>query len=255
MEAFRSRNELLVLTSNLMKSNMELANRIAHLEDCFDTSNATIVRRPDSVITTKVPPQDANTRMQETTSALCLVPYNTATHDEQRISRTPSRTDLSGTNSAADYEFETILFSSRVYYGIRRQTYDDSYRSSMGLSHAWTAISEISLSDISKISVVALPLTSRDVSNQRHYAFRQTTSITEPTSDYQIRRKPLKGVAETQDLLAPVPMVSDADTGTLSWYTISPHKSGEVRDIRNITLIIKGSRSYFQFVEKVQDGY
>jgi hypothetical protein len=56
-----------------------------------------------------------------------------------------------------------------VYRKARRSTSDVSYRSSVGFSHAWTALSDISLSDVSVITVVALPISSNDLLNGHHY--------------------------------------------------------------------------------------
>ena len=182
MEAFRSRNELFLLTSNLMKTNIELARRIAHLEDCFDTSNTTLDRRPDSLATVKMHAQiDGSTMMQETNDRFGLLPYGTTPGDEQERAFTSSRGHQGDMNMGINFEFEKVLFSSRVYHSAKRQTSDVSFRSSVGRSHAWTAISDISLSNISNVSVIALPLTLKDVSNQQHYTFRPTTVEAEPT--------------------------------------------------------------------------
>jgi hypothetical protein len=56
-----------------------------------------------------------------------------------------------------------------VYRKARRSTCDASYRSSAALSHAWTALSDISLSDVSVITVIALPISSNDLLNGHHY--------------------------------------------------------------------------------------
>ncbi|KAL1600827.1 hypothetical protein SLS60_007215 [Paraconiothyrium brasiliense] len=67
------------------------------------------------------------------------------------------------------FEFERELKESWVYRKARRSTADASFRSSNALSHAWSALSDISLSDISAISVVALPISPDDLSNGHHY--------------------------------------------------------------------------------------
>lgn len=67
------------------------------------------------------------------------------------------------------FGFEPDLEGSWVYRKVRKSTSDVSYRSSIALSHAWTALSEISLSDISAISVVALPISSNDLLNGHYY--------------------------------------------------------------------------------------
>jgi hypothetical protein len=66
--------------------------------------------------------------------------------------------------TARVFAFERVLKASRVYRRAKRPTDDRSFRSSIPLSHAWTALSDLSLSDISAISVVALPLAETDIS-------------------------------------------------------------------------------------------
>ena len=52
---------------------------------------------------------------------------------------------------------------------MRRSTADASFRSSVASSHAWSALSDVSLSDVSAISVVCLPISCNDLSNGYHY--------------------------------------------------------------------------------------
>jgi hypothetical protein len=76
---------------------------------------------------------------------------------------------------ARSLTFESMLKSSRVYRKVRRHSEQLSFRSSTVPSHAWSALSDVSLSDISAISVLALPLDSADINNAHHYTFAQRT--------------------------------------------------------------------------------
>jgi hypothetical protein len=69
------------------------------------------------------------------------------------------------------FEFEQDLRRSAVYRKARRDSYDVSFRSSIAASHAWTALTHVSLSEISAISVVALPLpvSFSELLNSYHY--------------------------------------------------------------------------------------
>jgi hypothetical protein len=67
------------------------------------------------------------------------------------------------------FGFERKLESTWVYRKARRSTADVSFRTSMALSYAWSALSDVSLSNISNISVVALPISSSDLTNGHHY--------------------------------------------------------------------------------------
>jgi hypothetical protein len=60
-------------------------------------------------------------------------------------------------------EFETVLKASRVYRRAEPNETDMSFRSSVARSHAWSALSGLSLAEISVISVIALPLSSKEV--------------------------------------------------------------------------------------------
>lgn len=62
---------------------------------------------------------------------------------------------------------------------------DYSMRSSIARTNAWSIFSGISLSNISEISVIALPLYSEDIANPQHYNFghevRQSATALSPT--------------------------------------------------------------------------
>lgn len=62
-------------------------------------------------------------------------------------------------------EFETILYETRVYQRAQSNQCDVSLSSSAVLTHAWSALSELSLSDVSVVSVVALPLSLENVTS------------------------------------------------------------------------------------------
>ncbi len=68
------------------------------------------------------------------------------------------------------FEFESDLESSRVYRKALRDTIDGSFRGSM-LSTAWSIFSDLSMSDISTVSVIALPISAADLTNGQHYNF------------------------------------------------------------------------------------
>ena len=72
--------------------------------------------------------------------------------------------------SLFDLPFEKDLKASRVYRRIKRDTMDFSMRSSVARSLGWSIFSGMSLSDISEISVLALPIHLSDISNPQHYA-------------------------------------------------------------------------------------
>jgi hypothetical protein len=79
------------------------------------------------------------------------------------------------TTSVAQYESD--LETSRVYRKVRRMSSLFSFRSSIAQTHAWTALSDVSLSEISIMSVVALPLRRDDIGNQHHYIIQGSPEI------------------------------------------------------------------------------
>jgi hypothetical protein len=149
-EAYRSRSQLLANTSVLLTSNAELAQRLARLETCFQTATSVPTNRPESLMSL-----DTITR------------YNANTQMETIAEDDPSAilTDL------ANSQYERVLELSRVYRKATNFDTDASYRSSVVRSHAWTMLTDISLSDISAISVIALPIQATDITNMEHYAF------------------------------------------------------------------------------------
>jgi len=77
----------------------------------------------------------------------------------------------SGRLSMYELPFERDLKESTVYRRATRDTMDDSIRSSVGRTHAWSVLSALSLSNISDISVIALPIYAEDLANPQHYNF------------------------------------------------------------------------------------
>ena len=86
--------------------------------------------------------------------------------------------------SLFELSFEKDLKASRVYRRIKRDTMDFSMRSSVARSHGWSIFSGMSLSDISEISVLALPLHPTDISNPQHYISEPGNLSVLPTSVY-----------------------------------------------------------------------
>ncbi len=75
------------------------------------------------------------------------------------------------TKPSSGFDFESDLEASRPYRRAQRDTVDFSFRSSVAHSNAWSLFSELSLSDVSLMSVIALPVYADEVGNSHHYAF------------------------------------------------------------------------------------
>lgn len=73
--------------------------------------------------------------------------------------------------------FENVLEATRVYKRAIGNECDISLRTSYLQSRAWSQLSDLSLAQISNISVVALPLYQSDISNGQWYTFGDTREI------------------------------------------------------------------------------
>lgn len=144
------RQVLLENTANILKNNIELSQRLAHLETQLDATRSVTTKRTVSVASTILEQQ---------------IPGITATTDV-----TP-RASMQPGDGARVFQFEPVLKASRVYRRAKRDTADYSFCSSIALSHAWTALSDMSLGDISIISVIALPVQMTELANADRYEF------------------------------------------------------------------------------------
>lgn len=151
-EAFQCHQELLSLTAALKKSNHDLSERLTRLESRIDASNFTVARRRGSVAATVLHHTDEISITKD---------------DDTHVSIDPPMFQ------GLKHPFEKVLFSSQVYHKATRKISNEPLRSSVRLSHAWTALSDVSLWGISCISVVALPLHLKDISNRQHYSLGQ----------------------------------------------------------------------------------
>jgi hypothetical protein len=150
VEAYHNRHKLLYLTSALLENNLDLARRIAGLETSFNIMLPEVNERPESLARTIAATQNgASFTNPDTYNSIYAQSYGTA----------------------SSLQFQKVLLSSKVYRKAKALSSDVSFRSSIGLSHAWTALSALSLSEISNVSLVALPLFTTDLGNCQHYTF------------------------------------------------------------------------------------
>ncbi|QPC67405.1 hypothetical protein HYE67_009636 [Fusarium culmorum] len=136
----------------LLDTNHSLSQRLMGLEDALEAQ--TIRTKSNSILTLP------------------------GRHDQSDLPYTP----LSSTGTDIDsnlfkFDFEHDLESSRVYRRTKRDTVDFSFCSSILRSNSWYVFSGLSLSDVSCLSVIALPVYSDDIINAHHYNFGETASI------------------------------------------------------------------------------
>jgi hypothetical protein len=148
LDAKRDRDRLLEMTLLLLENNKDLARRLACLEGPGYDSESVITARRDSssfAAATTMPSQDLS--IDDTPKTLA------------RLSLSHFR------NQAHEHELQ----ASRVYRKAQRGSDGSTFHSSLARSNAWSALSDISLSEISSVSVIALPLYPIDIKNRGHY--------------------------------------------------------------------------------------
>lgn len=132
MEARRNQQDLLAITRIVLQNNLQLSQRLSRLEDHTDDRDSIHTQRQYSLAPT-----------------VTVDTYERGPHD--RI-ETDDETDILPGELPPSLQFERDLNTSRVYRRAKRHSMDYSICSSKVLSHAWTKLSDISLSGISVIS-------------------------------------------------------------------------------------------------------
>jgi hypothetical protein len=120
--------------------------------------------------------------------------------------RAVMRYSLIGQNIIEDNSrsgFEADLGKSRVYKRTERYESDVSFTTSVVRDHAWSVSSGMSLSEISLISAIALPLHLDEVSNQEWYMLGEITDISDQTPS----------MTENTVVLYKMVMMGDHDSG------------------------------------------
>ena len=105
-------------------------------------------------------------------------------HEIQLTRLAVMRYSLTGQNIIEDSSragFEDDLGKSRVYKRTERYESDVSFTTSVVRDHAWSVFSGISLSEISLISAIALPLHLDEVSNQEWYMLCEISDTSDQT--------------------------------------------------------------------------
>ena len=68
------------------------------------------------------------------------------------------------------FTFEQDLRDSKVYARARRRNSCESLQSSAAPSFGWSCLSEMSLANVSNVSVISLPIAVNELSNSGHYS-------------------------------------------------------------------------------------
>jgi hypothetical protein len=143
------------LISQLLESNQEISRRLHNLEASHDSQ---------SILTNCF-------RNGNTLEGVDITEEITQTDPDKRDSKTLSRFLTSFQATAFHYSFEIDLNTSRVYRRTEPYKSDVSFTSSNVRTHAWSIFSGMSLSEISVVSALALPLYAYDIPNNEWYDF------------------------------------------------------------------------------------
>ncbi|KAH8770514.1 hypothetical protein BGZ57DRAFT_436722 [Hyaloscypha finlandica] len=178
LEASRSSDVLHQLTNQILASNKDVSKRLRHLEDMYESESIyTVCHRngsSDSESGFSVQGMMETSDMFQITRRLRTVPELTA-----------------------HQSFHLDLNTSRVYRRTLSYECDTSFTTSVVRTHAWSVFTGVSLSEISEISVIALPLSARDISNPQWY-FKCSENPGYPPSkpDKKIPASPLRTATE-----------------------------------------------------------
>jgi len=156
IEAEQSRETLQGLVEQLLSSNHEISRRLQTLEENIETGSVlTYCYRnghvPDVPEGEPQSERDSSHRNSEETSSYELDPFVQY---------------MRGAQSG----FQVDLGTSRVYMRTERYKSDVSFTSSAVRSHAWSVFTGLSLSEVSVISAIAIPVYLDEIYNNALYS-------------------------------------------------------------------------------------
>jgi len=165
LDASRKHERLKAQVDETLAENKELKRLVAQSVDAFD-AQSTFRRRVGDGATIR--PRDDN----DNDDAMTI--QGISRHSTARSTALGTISSFGGMGLA----FENILQQSWVYQRNQRNEIDGamSFVSSAQRSYAWSVFSGYSLADISVLSVIAMPLTVREITNHQHYEAAASTT-------------------------------------------------------------------------------
>jgi cell division control protein 24 len=182
--------ELLMNVAALLETNQALSRRLRNLEDALEVGTI-VSKRHSHIISTAVSVDDDVSKRSEPNSQI---------EDGNLQPLAPSREA-----EVSSFDFENDLETSRPYRRAQRDTMDFSFRSSIAHTNAWSQFSGLSLSKVSIISAIALPLYPDEIENAQHYELRPEPPF-QATVPVPPRAKPLyQSCLDTKEQLSQIP--------------------------------------------------
>jgi hypothetical protein len=167
LEAEQSRELLQDLVQQLLESNHDISRRLQNLENTYDSESilTTCFRNGNNVEVAESGGEGAG-----------VIP-------DQPISLEPNDSSSGLLSVGFHFSFEIDLDTSRVYRRTQPYKSDVSFTSSAVRTHAWSVFSGLSLSQVSNISAIALPVYSDDIFNNEWYKFVFFDQVGPPGTD------------------------------------------------------------------------
>ncbi|KAK8041982.1 Rho guanine nucleotide exchange factor scd1 [Apiospora rasikravindrae] len=156
LEAFQSQQSLHLLVGEILSENKVLKGKLEHLEVSVD-ARSMLTSRPDTELRSMSHGTAAD--IDDDAATIRGMSRQTSQRSTVRVSR----------QGTLEFAFEKVLEHSWVYKRNANNNCDASFVSSVQRSYAWSVFSEYSLADISILSVIAMPITTLDVSNGIYY--------------------------------------------------------------------------------------
>ncbi|KAF9872787.1 modin [Colletotrichum karsti] len=157
--AVQNQDELSMKISGLMQEHVDLCRLLETNSDSFDALSIIESRRPAE-------PQ----RLSDDVSELqCFSAADTTKSNPGHSIPVPESSPI------PTLEFQTVLDLSRPYKRARNGSIDCPTRTSVAASKAGSIFSGISLSEVSILSRIAIPVYPADISNSHHYEFMPST--------------------------------------------------------------------------------
>ncbi|KAL2883097.1 hypothetical protein SGCOL_001284 [Colletotrichum sp. CLE4] len=173
--AVKTQDELAAKIMNLQQTT-DISRRLENLEDTFDALSHIEPRRPSEARSAISALLDDRSDDQSFYSVGTQRPQPESTLQPSNLARSHP--------PIPSFEFQAALDESLPYRKAREGVIDFSIKGSVAASNAWSVFSGVSLSDVSILSNIAIPVYPRDISNPSHYKFMKATA----TKVYTARR-------------------------------------------------------------------
>lgn len=178
-EAWQSQERLQLLIEGVIQENKTLRHMMNESQDSFDAQSTFTKRQEDDGPTTWTRDKDDHDTESIRGSIRGRIRESTGGGNQKDDS-------MKGHQSRTlRLPFERILEQSWVYKRNQRNSCDCSFISSAERSHTWSVFSGLSLADVSILSVIAMPLTTMDLANGKHYQVEALDEgLTWPPEDF-----------------------------------------------------------------------